>query len=380
MATSTYTSRMRLALLVFATNVGVRVAEGGGDAITLAGGALAAASRAEFPQVLAHRGASGYIPEHSLGAYETAMNLQTDYIEPDLCLTKDGVFVALHDLLLDDTTNVAELPQFATYKSTKLVEGKSMTGWFVSDFTYSETQELRLRQRLPFRTQVYNDFFTLPTLDQIISLAHDNFNSTNRLVGLYIELKHPAYYTGLGFNMPELLLRQLEAAGFQVGADAPKDLHQVLPLVIQCFDADTLRYLASLDSAIPRVQLLDPPTPEQLADGTYWSAESLKQIATYAQAVGPEKTFFSAPPLAEGQAAVKAAEQAGLLMHPWTFRAEPQYIGKKFSTFAEEQTYFYCCLGVAALFTEFPDQTRQVLQAGCTSTTCQGAGYDQLKL
>lgn len=365
---------MKLTLLAFATNVGLTVAYHGGDATTLA------PHQTPTGQVIAHRGASGYIPEHSLGAYETAMNLQTDYIEPDLCLTKDGVFVALHDLLLDDTTNVAELPQFASYKSTKLVEGTSMTGWFVSDFTYSETQELRLRQRLPFRTQVYNGFFTLPSLDQIISLAHDNFNSTSRLVGLYIELKHPAYYAGLGFNMPELLLRQLEAAGFQVGADAPKDLHQVLPLVIQCFDADTLRYLASLGSGIPRVQLLDPPTPEQLAQGTYWSAESLKQIATYAQAVGPEKTFFSAPPLAEGQAAVKAAEQAGLLMHPWTFRAEPQYIGKKFSTFAEEQTYFYCCLGVAALFTEFPDQTRQVVQTPCTSTTCQGAGYDQLKL
>jgi len=331
---------------------------------------MSMSTRAQFPQILAHRGASGYVPEHSLNAYELAMNLGTDYIEPDLCLTKDGVFVALHDLLLDDTTNVAELPQFASYKSTKVVDGQELTGFFVSDFTFAETQQLRLRQRLAFRTQLYNGYFTLPSLAQIIELALANYNSTQRLVGLYIELKHPSFYRdNMGFKMPDLLLRQLAAAGFQVGPDAPSNIrHDVVPLIIQCFEADTLRQLAAANSGIPRVQLLEAPTPEQLAAGSYWSADALQQIAAYAQAVGPEKSYFSALPLAQGQAAVQAAVHAGLLMHPWTFRAEAQYVGPKFSgSFADEQAYFFCCLGVAGVFSEFPDLTRQAVQQPCAA-------------
>ena len=338
---------------------------------------MATAVRAQFPQILAHRGASGYIPEHTVQAYETAMNLGADYVEPDLCLTKDGVFVALHDVLLDDTTNVADLPQFAAYKSTKVVDGQTLTGWFVSDFTYAETQELRLRQRLAFRTQLYNNVFTIPTLDQIIHLALDNFNSTQRLVGMYIELKHPAFFRDLGFQMPDMLMRQLEAAGFITGPGAPNDIsHNVVPIVIQCFDADTLRYLAqsSLGSGLPRVQLLEAPTPNQLEPtNTYWSTEALQGIAAYAQAVGPDKTYFSTLPLDQGRAAVQAASTAGLLLHPWTFRAEAQFIGHKFSSFAAEQAYFFCCLKVAGVFTEFPDQTRQVIQAGCAAYECPAA-------
>jgi len=323
--------------------------------------ALAFVTRDQYPQILAHRGASGYIPEHSLQAYETAMNLQTDYAEPDLCLTKDGVFVALHDVLLDETTNVAELPEFASYKSTKVVDGQTLTGYFVSDFTYAETQKLRLNQRLSFRTQIYNGFFTIPTLQQITALALANFNSTQRLVGLYIELKHPSFFKSLGFDVAEMLLAELRAAGYAVDASAPSDLKRVLPLVIQCFDASTLRALRPITS-IPLVQLMDPPTPAQLHDGSYWSDQTLKEIASYANAVGPEKTYFSTLPLSDGQRAVQRAKDAGLAMHPWTFRAEAQYVGKQFASFAEEQAYFFFCLGVAGIFTEFPDLTRQALQ------------------
>jgi glycerophosphoryl diester phosphodiesterase len=354
------TYRMRslpalLILLVLLFNVSI------GRADETKYNALAFATRDQFPQILAHRGASGYIPEHSLQAYETAMNLQTDYVEPDLCLTKDGVFVALHDVLLDDTTNVAELPEFASYKSTKVVDGVSLTGYFVSDFTHAETQKLSLKQRLSFRTQIYNGFFTIPTLQQITALALDNFNSTQRLVGLYIELKHPSFFKSLGFDMASMLLRELSDAGYAVDLSAPSDLKRVLPLVIQCFDAPTLRALRPITS-IPLVQLLDPPTPAQLHDGSYWSGQTLKEIATYANAVGPEKTYFSTLPLSDGQTAVQSAQEAGLAMHPWTFRAEAQYVGKQFTSFAEEQAYFFFCLGVAGVFTEFPDQTRQVLQ------------------
>lgn len=323
---------------------------------------IALLSRNQTPQILAHRGASGYIPEHSLQAYETAINLGTDYIEPDLCLTKDGVFVALHDLLLDDTTNVADLPQFASYKSTKVVDGETVTGWFISDFTYAETQQLRLNQRLPFRTQLYNSFFQIPTLQQIISLSLTSYNATGRLVGLYIELKHPAYFAPL-FNMPDMLLAQLAAAGFEIGQHAPNDIKSsVVPIIIQCFEPPTLQYIHSITS-IPLVQLVNPPTAAQLADGSYWTQAQLESIAMYASAVGPEKTFFSSLSIADGRAAVALAKSIGLTLHPWTFRAEQQYIGTKFNaSFEAEQTYFLCCLEVGALFTEFPDLTREVIQ------------------
>ena len=121
-------------------------------------------ARDRFPQVLAHRGASGYLPEHSLQAYQLSMDLETDYSEPDLCLTKDGIFVAMHDLLLDDTTDVAEHSEFDDRKTTKSVDGESITGYFVSDFTYSELLTLRLRQRLSGRSTLYDNFFQVSLL------------------------------------------------------------------------------------------------------------------------------------------------------------------------------------------------------------------------
>ena len=128
-------------------------------------------------------GASGYVPEHSLAAYRLAMDLHTDYIEPDLCLSQDGVFVAMHDLLLDQTTNVASLPQFDDKKTTKVVDGKTMTGYFVSDFTLDELMVLRLNQRISGRSTLYNGLLQIPTLAQIIDLVYSNYNYTNTTIG-----------------------------------------------------------------------------------------------------------------------------------------------------------------------------------------------------
>jgi glycerophosphoryl diester phosphodiesterase len=120
-------------------------------------------SRKRYPQIISHRGAAGYVPEHSLADYRLAIDLQTDYIEPDLCLSMDGVFVAMHDLLLDDTTNVASFPQFADRYTTKTVDGQNMTGYFISDFLYSELQELSLIQRIQGRSTLFNDLLKIPT-------------------------------------------------------------------------------------------------------------------------------------------------------------------------------------------------------------------------
>lgn len=321
---------------------------------------MSTATRDRYPQVIAHRGASGYIPEHSLQAYQTAMDLQGDYIEPDLCLSKDGVFVALHDVLLDDTTNVATLPQFASRKTTRVVDGEEMTGWFVNDFLFEELQQLTLHQRLPFRTPLYNNVFRIPSLQEIANLVTVNYNTTQRLVGLYIEPKNPRYFTSLGWDVEAMLLQQLKHNGFRVSG-APRNLKGVVPVVIQCFEADTLRRLKT-HTDIPLVLLLNPPTSAQLVDGSYFSHTFLAEASTYADGLGPEKTLFSTLSLENARQMVEGAHGVNLSLHPWTFRAEPQYIGKKFnSDFELEQVYYLCCLGMDGLFSEFPDRSREVV-------------------
>jgi glycerophosphoryl diester phosphodiesterase len=125
--------------------------------------------RNRYPQVISHRGACGYVPEHSLAAYRLAIDELTDYVEPDLCLSKDGVFVAMHDLLLDETTNVASLPQYVDRYTTKTVNGVNMTGYFVSDFLFSELQTLRLLQRIGGRSTFFNDLLLIPRSVKVMS-------------------------------------------------------------------------------------------------------------------------------------------------------------------------------------------------------------------
>ena len=317
--------------------------------------------REAYPQILAHRGACGYVPEHSLPAYQLAMDMLTDYIEPDLCLSKDGVFVALHDLLLDDVTNVADIKKFNNRKTTKVVEGESITGYFVNDFLYSELLELRLNQRLSYRTTLYNGKFQIPSLDQIMELAFNHYNNTNRLVGIYVELKHPSYFNELGFNMADMLLSNLQKGGYSVSGDnVYNNMTNVVPCIIECFDADTLIYLHEKTS-LPLIQLLEAPNTTDDRNN-YWTDERLKVIASYAQGIGPEKTFFVSQPLLTARDAVNRAHNFGLKLHPWTFR-EDNGIGTMFdNNFQQELDYYYCCLGIDALFSEFPDVNREVIQ------------------
>jgi len=321
-------------------------------------------SRERYPQVISHRGASGYVPEHSIPAYQLAIDLGTDYIEPDLCLSKDGIFVAMHDLMLDDTTNVADLPEFNDKKTTKIVDGSPMTGYFVSDFTLAELLTLRLKQRLAGRTTVYDGIYQIPTVDDIYKLLQQQYAKSNRTVGMYAELKHPGYHNSIGFKMEDMLLESLKTSGgYKVSytEDVPKDLKQVLPVVIQCFEATSLQYLHTKTS-IPLVQLLEATTK------SYWTTKKLEEISSYAQAVGPDKTFFETTTFVESKKVVDMIHTAELSIHPWTFRAD-YGVSKKFESFADEEMYFYCCLGVDALFSEFPDQSRETVDSMLLSQT-----------
>jgi len=313
-------------------------------------------ARDQFPQIISHRGASGYVPEHSLAAYQLAIDLKTDYIEPDLCLSKDGVFVALHDLLLDDVTNVATFPQYADRVSTKVVDGVNTTGYFVSDFLFSELQVLRLVQRLPERTMLYNGLFQIPAFTDIMALAQSYYASTSRTVGIYPELKHPSFFKSLGFAMEDMLLAALEQGGYEVYGDSvPSNLRQVVPVVIQCFDTAPLQYLKTKTN-IPLMYLVQPPVAP-----SFWTKETMAEIATYASAIGPEKEYIGNLPYSAAVDLVTMIHDSNLKLHGWTFRADQDILTRFHNNFSVELQYFYCCLGFDALFSEFPDRSREAI-------------------
>eukprot|EP01038_Epipyxis_sp_PR26KG_P004684 gene4684-6579_t len=310
-------------------------------------------------QIISHRGASGYVPEHSLPAYQLAIDLLSNYIEPDLCLSKDGVFVAMHDLLLDDTTNVASIPQFQDKYTTKVVDGSAMTGYFVNDFTLSELKLLTLKQRLSGRTTVYDGLFYIPTLDEIVSLVKSYPNS-NRTVGIYMELKHPSYFNDLGFQMEDMLLENLERLGYdaylgnKILNKSFTDLTSVVPIIIECFETPSLQYLKTITS-FPLIQLMN----KQPTD--YWTSETLQFLSTFSTGIGPDKNSFANMSYESAKSIINKIHYHNLKIHPWTFRADNGIMQQFNNNFAEEELYFYCCLGVDALFTEFPDRTRETL-------------------
>jgi glycerophosphoryl diester phosphodiesterase len=278
-----------------------------------------------------------------------------------------SVFVAMHDLLLDDTTNVATLPQYADRKTTKIVDGVNTTGYFISDFSYTELQDLRLIQRLPQRTTLFNNVFTIPSFDQIMSLAQTSYTKTGRTVGIYPELKHPSFFKELGFAMEDMLLTALKQGGYLVdGPDVPNDLQMVLPVVIQCFEANSLQYLRTKTS-IPLILLLDTIAPSN------WTESTFQAIAQYAHGFGPDKTFLGSVSYYHAKEQMTIVRSSGLKIHPWTFRAD-QGIELKFQNdFNLEQSYFYCCLGMDAIFSEFPDRTRETLDMLSNYTQWQTA-------
>ena len=162
------------------------------------------------PIVIGHRGASGYVPEHTLTSYFIAMQDGADYVEPDLVMTKDGVLVARHENEIGGTTDVAEHPEFASRRATKVIDGTSITGWFTEDFTLAELKTLRARERIPDTRPGNTRFdgqFEIPTFEEILSLVHgvEEQRDTHarqlgkpapRHIGVYPETKHPTYFAG----------------------------------------------------------------------------------------------------------------------------------------------------------------------------------------
>ena len=318
------------------------------------------------PIVIGHRGASGYRPEHTLASYKLAIDLGADYVEPDLVSTKDGVLVARHENDISGTTDVASHPEFAGRKTTKTIDGVQVTGWFTEDFTLAELKTLRAVERLPSLrpgNTAFDGQYQVPTLQEVIDLAKANG------VGIYPETKHPTYFDSIGLSLEEPLVRTLRANGWS-GKDAP--------VFIQSFEVANLKEINKMTDA-PLVQLInntgkpydfvvanDPRTYADLA-----SAKGLKEIAQYADGVGPNTAWIVPTPNNVAQEPtdfIRNAHDVKLVVHPWTFRRENNFLPEQFRQGNPASPAYLMAtgnlpgwlarfyeLGVDGLFTDNPD-------------------------
>jgi glycerophosphoryl diester phosphodiesterase len=299
--------------------------------------------------VIAHRGASGYLPEHTLPAYRLGALLGADYLEPDLVMTKDGVLVARHDPGLAATTDVATRPEFAARRRVRRVAGEATDDWWSDDFTLAELRTLRARERIPELrpgNARFDGAFAVPTFAEILDLRAAISRELGRTVGVYPELKSPALFRARGLDPEAALAAELTARGL-AGRDAP--------VIVQSFDPDSLRRLRDR-VAVRRVQLLplegDPDAPPLPA---------LRDVAAWADGIGVARSLLIGPD-GRSQPLARAAGAAGLFVHAWTFRREtargdPPPAGAPLPTRAEAIADIrrYLDLGIDGIFTDQPD-------------------------
>lgn len=286
------------------------------------------------PVIIAHRGASGYLPEHTLAAYAMAYGMGADYIEPDLVRTRDGAFICRHDIHLEDTTDVA-----TRFPDRKRPDGR----WYAIDFTLEEIRQLKAVERLPNRFPRETAILTIPTFEEVARLVQGLNRSTGRRVGVYPELKEPAFHRAEGQPMEADFLALAENLG--VGnADCPMD--------VQCFDPDAVRRLrVELRCPYPLVQLVaDHPLLRRLL-----TSEGLESVAEVAQAIGPDKKLVEKDP-----ELVRRAHALGLKVHPYTFRDDD--VGPGYADITAELDKFYREYGVDGLFTDFSGTALRVRQ------------------
>lgn len=302
--------------------------------------------------IIAHRGASGYRPEHTLASYGLAIEMGADFIEPDLVPTRDGVLIARHENEISETTDVADRPEFAGRRTTKTIDGAEVTGWFTEDFTLAEIKSLRARERLPFRDRSHDGLYPVPTFAEVLELARRRGEETGRAIGVYPETKHPSYFRSLGLPLEEPLVETLHAAGYR-GREAA--------VFIQSFEIGNLKDLRRRTD-LPLIQLLeadghpaDAPRPyRELA-----TPAGLAEIATYADGIGPNKRLL-VPADAGGRLLpptplVADAHRAGLQVHPWTFRSDERFLAAEYGGDPAREYAQFLALGVDGVFSDFPD-------------------------
>uniref|UniRef100_B0SYL4 glycerophosphodiester phosphodiesterase n=1 Tax=Caulobacter sp. (strain K31) TaxID=366602 RepID=B0SYL4_CAUSK len=292
---------------------------------TLMSGTSFAAARKK-PIVIAHRGASGLRPEHTQLAYDLAIDQGCDFIEPDLVPTKDGHLIARHENEIGGTTDVGTRPEFADRKATKTIDGQHITGWFTEDFTLAEIKTLRARERLPRLRPAnarYDGQASLLTFDEVVAIAKAGSQRTGRTIGVYPEMKHPSYFAGIGLPVEDRLVALLKK----------NDLDSATaPVFVQCFEVTPLKTIRAKTKARLVLLTAGEGGPADLPNVTYSqlvSPSGLKEVALYADGLGPEKTQIvpqDAANLLPATPLVKDAHAAGLVVHPWTVRAENYFL------------------------------------------------------
>ena len=345
------------------------------------------------PLVIGHRGGgSGYLPEHTLEAYALGIELGADFVEPDLVATKDGHLIARHEPNMIGTTNVKDLPQFADRRKKVMVDGVLDDGFFASDFTLAEIKTIRATQRLAFRDQRFNGFYTIPTLEEIIAFVKNKSREKGRPIGIYPETKHPTYHQSIGLPLEDRLLAVLSKAGWN---------HRSAPVFIQSFEQANLIYLRKKTS-VKLIQLID--ADDVALDGTLlyappsdrpydWTVsgrkdlysylvtpKGLAEVKSYADGIGPWKRYIvsvigtdkngdgkaddvngdgvvddSDKKAAAPTRVIENAHKLGLLVHPYTFRNEPRYLASGYMQAPTSEYIQFYQLGVDGLFSDFAD-------------------------
>ncbi|MGE0442389.1 MAG: glycerophosphodiester phosphodiesterase [Gemmatimonadales bacterium] len=316
------------------------------------GGATVVAAQ---PLIIGHRGASGYRPEHTIESYRLAIAQGADVIEPDLVMTRDRVLIARHENEIGGTTDVAT--RFPDRKTTRTIDGQEVTGWFAEDFSLAEIRTLRARERLAFRDHAFDGRFPVPTFDEILEFVAAEEARLGRRIGVYPETKHPSYHESLGLPITDSLLAALERHGYRDAAD---------PVFIQSFETANLRRIRPR-TRLRLVQLIEAggrPADFSLSgdERTYRDLigpAGLGEIAGYADGIGPSKDLVQ-PLAADGTllpptTLVAEAHAAGLFVHVWTLRADPQFLPAGYAGDFAAEVRRMAELGVDGCFTDFPD-------------------------
>src|SRR4051812_4250848 len=328
--------------------------------------------RENSPLVIGHRGAAGYLPEHTLQGYRLAIKAGADYIEPDLVSTKDGVLIARHEPNITNTTDVSTHPEFASRQTTKVIDGESQTGWFASDFTLAEIKTLRARQTRSPRPTEFDGKFAIPTLQEVIDLAKRESSRRGRRIGIYPETKHPTFHRSIGLPLERRLVNVLKRNGLN---------SRNSPVFIQSFEQSNLKLLNTL-TPVRLIQLVDANDTDANGNPTYaapfdrpydWTVSGnptltsrtfgffaidagLAEIKTYADGIGPWKVYIvgtdPAGNIKHTTDLVARAHAHGLLIHTWTFRDDAFPAGYTGGPISEYLTFYR--LGIDGVFSDFP--------------------------
>lgn len=332
--------------------------------------------------VVAHRGASGYLPEETVEAYAKAIEMGADAIEPDVISTKDGVLIARHDPNLAFSTDVAQHPEFAARKRKLSVDGEVQEGWFASDFTLAEIKTLGGISTDAERPQQFNGQYKIATIQEVI----DMIKKSGRNIAIYPETKNPTFHRQQGVPLEDKLLAMLAAAGW-----AERDA----PVFIQSFEPGSLKYMRSKGSKLKMVQLIDADDVDLNTGALTYAAPydkpfdwaqagdkrlfsdmvtpvGLAEIKTYADGIGPWKRYIVSVKGAvdingdgkvndadtttmEPGSLVADAHKAGLFVHPYTFRNEKRRLASNYKGDPALEYKQFFALGVDGVFTDFAD-------------------------